>query len=503
MARATTSARLAVFEVDKAGLAQILERYGRSRAVLELIQNAWDERVTRVAVRLEPIDGAPGWHRLVVSDDSPDGFADLSHAYTLFAASHKKDRAELRGRFNLGEKLVIALCRTATIETTTGTVTFTEEGREHSAWTTTSGSIFSGEIRMNRDEARRCERDFHRLIGPADVITTFNGQELAARERVKAFTATLQTEVADDDGRLTRRQRETEVHLYEPLDGEKAALYELGIPVQPTGDRWHVDVQQKVPLSIDRESVPPSFLRAVRAEVLNHAAEKLTDDDAAASWVSRGLEDKRITAEAVGTSLDRRYGARRVIHDPSDPEANKLAVAAGYTVVPSRGLSREALENVRQHDALPPAGRVTPSSTAVINRHHAGGEPLTLVDEDKWTIDQRQLVGWAMALHDKLFREVLHVQITADITEPYAATYAPAAWGGMATLTFNVGRLGHSWFREIGSRQLELIVHEFAHHDEIDHLDHRFADAIGRLGARIVSLALTDPAFFADTRLTR
>ena len=48
------------FTVDKDGLAQILEKRGKGFAVLELIQNAWDEDgVTRVDVRVDRINGSP------------------------------------------------------------------------------------------------------------------------------------------------------------------------------------------------------------------------------------------------------------------------------------------------------------------------------------------------------------------------------------------------------------------------------------------------------------
>ena len=67
--------------------------------------------------------------KVVVDDNSPVGFRDLSHAYTIFAESYKRGNPELRGQFNFGEKLFLSLCRTATISTTTGTVTFDDQGR--------------------------------------------------------------------------------------------------------------------------------------------------------------------------------------------------------------------------------------------------------------------------------------------------------------------------------------------------------------------------------------
>ncbi len=91
------------FEVDKEGLARVLERKGKEFRLFELIQNSWDEPgVSKVSVSLE----YRGRNKalLVVQDDAPEGFRDLTHAFTLFAESAKKTNPEQRGRFNLGEK---------------------------------------------------------------------------------------------------------------------------------------------------------------------------------------------------------------------------------------------------------------------------------------------------------------------------------------------------------------------------------------------------------------
>ena len=56
-----------------------------------------------VSVTLERIAGTRQ-ARLTVKDDNPEGFRDLTHAFTLFAESEKRYNEKLRGRFNLGEK---------------------------------------------------------------------------------------------------------------------------------------------------------------------------------------------------------------------------------------------------------------------------------------------------------------------------------------------------------------------------------------------------------------
>src|SRR3990172_1784245 len=93
------------FEVDRAGLAKLVERRGKAFLLYELISNCWDTGATEVVVTLGEIGRAV---ELTIVDNDVNGFADLTHAYTLFAESSRKSDPSKRGRFNLGEKLVLA-----------------------------------------------------------------------------------------------------------------------------------------------------------------------------------------------------------------------------------------------------------------------------------------------------------------------------------------------------------------------------------------------------------
>ena len=72
------------FSVDRAGLGKQAQQHSKGRLIGELVQNALDEAgVTQIAVTLALVPGRP-LADLTVEDDSPEGFKDLSHAYTLF-----------------------------------------------------------------------------------------------------------------------------------------------------------------------------------------------------------------------------------------------------------------------------------------------------------------------------------------------------------------------------------------------------------------------------------
>ncbi|HEY3855644.1 MAG TPA: hypothetical protein VGO67_14740 [Verrucomicrobiae bacterium] len=209
------------FEVDKLGLAQILERKGKEFALFELLQNGWDEPgVTKVNVSLE-YQGC-NRARLVVEDDAPEGFKDLSHAFTLFAASAKKTNPEQRGRFNLGEKLVLAISDKVTICTTHGTIRFDARGRHRLRSRQSAGSRIECQLRLTPDECRAVAAQARKLIPPERIATLFNTELLTPRLPVKTITATLPTEVSSNDGLLRRAQRETVIRLYALLLGETA-----------------------------------------------------------------------------------------------------------------------------------------------------------------------------------------------------------------------------------------------------------------------------------------
>lgn len=476
------------FEVDKEGLRKLLADRGPAFAVFELLQNAWDEDVTHVDVQLAR--ASDGLAVLVVEDDSPEGFKDLAHAYTLFAESEKKDKATKRGRFNLGEKLVVAVCDEATIATTKGTVRFTPDGRTHLPKKRRRGSRFEGTLRMSAADFKAACAAVHRLIPPAGIVTTFNGKELAVREPVRQFTAKLATVLAGSEGELRRTYRKCPVSLYEVAEGEEAWLYEMGIPVVATGDKWHTDIGQKVELNMNRDNVPPAYLRALRARVLEATTDLLSEDDGDAEWVTAAMFDKDISPEAVRAALDARFGEMRVSYDPSDPEANKIAAAEGYVVVHAGALPKQVWAAARSAGAITPAGQVTPS--------HKPDAVDTVLPEDEWTDGMRTVADFSKMLA----AELLDAEITVEIANDAKAMNFRATFGSDYRLRFNYRTLGRKWFDQdpTGEEILGIVLHELAHYFTGDHLSEVYYDGMTTLGARATKLALERPHVFEAFR---
>jgi hypothetical protein len=479
------------FDVDRQGLAKLLEKKSKAFLLYELLQNSWDEPgVTRVDAEL--VVGKRGLAVLTVSDDAPEGFHDLTHAFTLFAESTKKGNPTQRGRFNFGEKLVLALCLEASISTTKGNVVFTPKGRKHYSNRTEKGSIFEGILRMTKDEvAEVCQEVRANLLPPPHIKTYFNGKELAPRHPLQTFEVALPTVSVDMEGNLTKTIRKTRVEVYS-AEGP-AMLYEMGIPICETGDKWHVSIGQKVPLNMDRTGVTESYLRSVRVAVLNAMYKDLEPEDATDTWVRDALGDKRAADAAVVRGIDLRFGAKRVVFDPSDPEANKLAVSKGYTVIQGGSLSKGEWENVKRTTAAKPAGQVTPSPKP----YSESGNPAEFIPEEDWTEAQRITVEYtkrlAAALLDGFVPEVMIVNTRNNFGACYCAN---------GELHWNLGRLGRKWFEAVARGDTDefhrLLIHELAHSHigSMDHLDSEYHDALCRLGAKLTRYALVKPALF-------
>ena len=146
-------------DVDLEGFGQLMASRPKVAILHDLLQNVFDEDATTATVTLEPLPRR-GRARLTVTDDCPNGFADLRDAYTLYKASKKKGDPTKRGRFNEGEKFVLSQCDEASIKTTTGTVLFDADGnRRNSSSRTEAGSIFTGVVRLTNEEVSQILRD--------------------------------------------------------------------------------------------------------------------------------------------------------------------------------------------------------------------------------------------------------------------------------------------------------------------------------------------------------
>jgi hypothetical protein len=236
---------------------------------------------------------------------------------------------------------------------------------------------------------------------------------------------------------------------------------------------------------MERDNVPPGYLRTIRTLVLNEMHSRLDARAATAVWVRSALGDSDAKPDAVRSVVAHRFGGRAVTYDPSDPEANKLAVVAGYTVVHGGQLSGEEWENVRRAGALKPAGQVTPSSKPF----SPDGLPLPLLPRSEWSASERTMVDLYKRLGPHLVETQIEEEITACKDVDWMACYGPGC-----PIILCRPKLGSAFFADGASeRALALLIHELGHHYAGDHLSREYYDALTRLGARLALAVAKDP----------
>lgn len=482
------------FDVDRRGLSKILNERGYQFVAYELVQNSLDEASSQILFETE---WSRGKATIQVTDDNPDGFADLRHAWTLFAESPKKSDPLKRGRFDLGEKLVLACCDRAWITTTTGTVLFDDKGRRLNRRACTDvGSMFRGVIKMlKREWLAMCDA-VARIIPPPDKTIHLNGVPIERPQTVREIEVkALQTVISDDEGRLKRTHRNTTLSLHHRRDDEEAQLYEMGIPVCPLTDGmpWHINVGQRVPLGLDRTSVPGEFLRRLRVAVLNASFQDLkTAEDANQEWVRQAAQEGQAMCQAIHQVLDLRFGPKRAAYDPSDKEANSIFQSRGGVIVYGGQLSKEEWAQAKRANAIVPAGVLTPSPKVLSS---ADGDEDTY-PEHRVTEAMRAVVGRSALIARELLGKDVRVRLAERRNERCVA------WYGAGVLTYNVGRLGKRWFEDnqnpLSEEFLKLLLHELAHDFAEDHLSHDFAEAGFLLGARLALLVKQKPFLFSQ-----
>lgn len=502
------------FHADKEGLRQIADRMVERRGFgiigAELYQNVMDTKATTCEIRIRKSPGRPQ-ATLTCTDNDPTGYVDLTHAYTLFAPSVKKIDPSKAGRFNVGEKMVLAFCKSATIASTKGTVNFYDNGSRALSPRNKRevGSEFTAVIECTNERYEEFLAFMDHILVRPDLVLTVNDKVIAPRKPLRTFTAKLPTEIANDNGELRRTMRLTEVQIFEPLPDETPMIYELGIPVVETGDKWHVNVLQKVPLNVDRDNVTPSYLKELRVAVMNVMYEQITAEDTTSTWVNEATDSADCKPEAVEKYRRERYGELSVAMDPTNPEANAEATAKGFTLIPARGLTAGQRKNLYGAGTLKTSSQQFPLAGKGAYSKDPNAPPVEVISPKDLTAGMREIAEYTVGVAKRLLGKDIGVRFIATPchwsacygrgTDFFAELFATVGIDlpGFGELHYNVGVLGKDWFDQGASIVVDdLIIHELGHEYESNHLSEKYYNALTMLGAKLKAAALTEPEWF-------
>lgn len=476
------------FAVSHLGMQEIHADRPPWQLVKELIQNVFDEAppatVCQVTITNPPEE--PTATRIIVADDGP-GFADIKDCWTLLKPTPKRQDPTKRGRFNLGEKELISVALEAVVETAGWTVEFPRIGsRAVSANRRRNGTAINALMPWGPEQK---EQLIARLLRfrPTDCRLIVNGYEVTQRQPLRIQSAILPTVLQDSPGQPMRHtRRRTELHLLTPSDPDAAWLYEMGIPIQPIDCQWDIDVQQKIPMPPNRDTVSSAYLQDIYAEALNAALDLMAPADFGAVWIDTAIEDQRTSDQAVRDIVHNRYGAKPAFSGP-DRDANMKAAESGHSLIHPNSLSPTERERFKAAAAVPTA-------------HQLYGITQTFnIDDPEILISDRQrpelpaFRHWANAI-------AAYCGITPEIIcfeYPHTRTAACCAANTKRPLLgFNAANLPTDFFSPPYNRpeQLEVLVHELAHALADKPMEHgpSWGDAACAAAAKITDGLLKD-----------
>jgi len=437
-----------MFEVNVKGFAQLMAGRPKWHFVRELISNSLDEySVSDITVELVK---APRIAYVTVTDNG-DGFANLSDAYTLFAYTPKRKDAKVRGRFNMGEKELASIAREMTIHTTSGKVVFNNgKLRKHPRMKREKGTVVDVTIPMSNKEYYETIKMLEMFIFPSNKKVRINSAGVTLQgepfEIINSVEETLPTVLLNSEiNALTPTRRKTVVEVYKPFaEQEKGWLFELGIPVQEIDCNYNVNVQQKVPMNANRDTVIDSYLEKIYAIVLNSVANQLNEHSMSDTWVSQGIENDLSSDETLSRIVDVKY--KDTVLRSSDRKANENAINDGKTILDSRHLSQIERGRLRSHGLVP--------STVNYKPNYGNSD---LIPKSKWSDEMKEYARITKITSMLLVnREVL----VRYINEPTFST--KAQYDG--SITYNIAHYkGKAKLDPYAYDNLGIILHELAH----------------------------------------
>ena len=366
------------------------------------------------------------------------------------------------------------------IESTTGGIHIIDGKRKRINKKLPEGTTVTVKVNWSMRDIEEIDNMIRLIIVPAGVTLDYHNNDgnagiINQPEYLDSTEEKLRTTLFSD-GAMRPTTRLTKVDIYKLHKWQDTGwIYELGIPIQGIECPYNVDVNQKVPMNTNRDTVRDAYLKDIYALVLNLTANDLDEDDVSETWVHTATEDELTSDETVKIIHDKRYGDS-VLYS-SDHEANERAREAGKEIIHSRFLSKA------EKDRFKSSGLVSASVNFGLSAMHADS-----IHQDKWTDGMIKLADLTKWLSTQLDDKQVSVRFIRERKIVQAASY------GNNTITYNLAKFGkpeppfEEWV--IGT-----IIHELSHRQG-SHFEMRYINHLSRMAGRAVRLALHNTKTF-------
>jgi hypothetical protein len=307
------------FEVSDNGWKRMNAGRSMGHLIREAISNSFDQAdVHKVEVTLQT-----GY--VCIEDDSAIGIPNPELISVIFLTDKEESHLK-RGRKGRGLKELISVADIAIVETIGLTVTFDQNGRKEEPNQRTKGTKISIRSALDTWKQTKEALEYLRLIIPPKELI-INGQQVIKPELLMSFPARLET-TKIEDGIQTDFYSDTTVNVYRAA--VSGWFFEMGIPIQKISCPYYIDVQQRVPMNDNRDTLNQSYVRDVTGEVIDHIINQLTKDDLRADWVTECVWD--IKQETKLTYATKLIGPKSALKG-DNKRANDVAKEHGLTLI--------------------------------------------------------------------------------------------------------------------------------------------------------------------------
>lgn len=358
---------------------------GRKAAELirEAISNTFDiDDVTEVRVTLSP-------GLVVVEDNSEHGIDDINLITTVFM-TNKTDSHLKRGRKGRGLKELISAAEYAEVDTIGSKVIF-DQGRT----VTTSNRLRGTKVTVKVGSWGQAEIDdairyLKRVIAPNCTHFYVNNTEVVKKTKRLSFSRALKTQVVEDG--IQQETYETgQVDIVNLAKGEREGwIYEMGIPVQSIPAPFHVNIQQRIPLNDNRDSVSAYWLCVLYSHIIESIAPSMSLGAMKYRWFQDGL-DYIYDKNTCLTILKKLFGdLDKVAYKSSNYLANDVAQQHGYRLIDKVSMSHSLARIVDSYIS---------SAEVVAGKIEAGKTNVTVNADDVDPKGRLRLLTRLMAIH--------------------------------------------------------------------------------------------------------
>jgi hypothetical protein len=459
------------FEISNEGWRRMNAGRPLGSLLREGIQNSLDEEVSELTVEVGP-------EVIVIEDDAPGGFPQDALVYTVFLTD-KEDSPTKRGRKGRGLKELISAMDSARVETIGRTIVFDESGRHSETNDRRRGTRISLWRPSTPEEVQAALQALSLVIPPGGVTLRVNGRRVK-KPRLHLVLWDCQLETVLIQGGVERIiERSTRVELYHTRRGEQPHLFEMGIPVEPLGVPWHVDVQQRVPLADQREAATEHYKLLLKSLLLESLVGQWLDRrDLRAEWVEEVIAKQMVSDRALEQYIVQVFPRGALLGGA--PRVNDRARQLGGAVVDSTAMPRGLFSALT---------RVMERAEDFVHRREREFNEKPVEPDGA----QRRFAFFVRYLGERLLGRRLQVVFVRK--EPTMDGLVEDAAFDAATGVMKLNTMGKIDFSSpLSPSTLGVIFHELAHHFVAEH-DQRFIEHLQNIAGRAASLlASMDPA---------